>query len=157
MHWSHWFSHTMNFSLNSNPTVTTRWRWGSQTRARRRRKWSQAPNVLPEPPKKKRRTEKADITSMERIDSYMSNTYLGKMRAAGQIQKAPISRTFFEKTSERRRKRKARRQERRVIRIWLSLGFSLERKNSSGFDETIFLVLKTYLLVFALVSLFRNI
>ena len=39
MHWSHWFSHTMNFSLNSNPTVTTRWRWGSQTRARRR-KWS---------------------------------------------------------------------------------------------------------------------
>ena len=27
---------------------------------------------------------------MERIDSYMSNTYLGKMRAAGQIQKAPI-------------------------------------------------------------------
>ena len=87
-------------------------------------------------------------TSMERIDSYMSNTYLGKMRAAGQIQKASISKTFFEKN-----KRKAR----RVIRILLSLSFSLERKNSSGFDETIFLVLKRYLLVFALVSLFRNI
>ena len=119
---------------------------------------NEAPNVLPEPPKKKRKTKKADITSMERIDSYMSNTYLGKMRAAGQIQKAPISKTSSRKTSERRRKRrKARRQERRVIRIWLSLSFSLERKNSSGFDETIFLVLKRYLLVFALVSPFRNI
>ena len=83
-----------------------------------REEGSEAPIDLSEPPKKKRRTKKADITSMERIDSYMSNTYLGKMRAAGQIQKAPISRTFFEKTSERRRKRrKARRQERRVIRI----------------------------------------
>ena len=120
---------------------------------------NEAPNVLPEPLKKKRRTKKADITSMEWIDSYMSNTYFGRMRAAGQIQKAPISRTFFEKTSERRRKRrKARRQARRVmIRIWLSLSFSSEKKHSSGFDETIFLVLKRYLLVFALVSLFRNI
>ena len=56
---------------------------------------SEAPNVLPELPKKKRRTKKADTTSIERIDSYMTNTYLGKMRAAGQIQKASISRTFF--------------------------------------------------------------
>ena len=61
---------------------------------------------MPEPPKKKRRTEKADITSMERIDSYMSNTYLGKMRAAGQIQKAPISRTFFEKNKRKKKKKK---------------------------------------------------
>jgi len=60
-----------------------------------REEGSEAPIDLPEPPKKKRRTKKADITSMERIDSYMSNTYLGKMRAAGQIQKASISRTFF--------------------------------------------------------------
>ena len=59
---------------------------------------------MPEPPKKKRRTKKADITSMERIDSYMSNTYLGKMRAAGQIQKAPISRTFFEKNKRKKKK-----------------------------------------------------
>ena len=42
---------------------------------------SEAPNVLPEPPKKKRRTKKTDITSMERIDSYMSNTYLGRIYA----------------------------------------------------------------------------
>jgi hypothetical protein len=61
---------------------------------------------LPEPPKKKRRTKKAGITSMERIDSYMSNTYLGKMRAAGQIQKAPISRTFFEKNKRKKKKKK---------------------------------------------------
>ena len=58
---------------------------------------SEAPNVLPEPPKKKRRTKKTDITSMERIDSYMSNTYLGRMLETGQIQKAPVSKTFFEK------------------------------------------------------------
>ena len=58
---------------------------------------SEAPNVLPEPPTKKRRTKKTDITWMERIDSYMSNTYLGRMRATGQIQKAPVSKTFFER------------------------------------------------------------
>ena len=67
---------------------------------------SEAPNVLPEPPKKKRRTKKTDITSMERIDSYMSSTYLGRMRAAGQIQKAPISKTFFEKNKRNKKKKK---------------------------------------------------
>ena len=69
---------------------------------------NEAPNVLPEPLKKKRRTKKFDITSMERIDSFMSNTYLGKMRAAGQIQKAPgpISRTFFEKNKRKKKKKK---------------------------------------------------
>ena len=36
----------------------------------------------------------------------MSNTYLGKMRAAGQIQKAPISRTFFEKNKRKKKKKK---------------------------------------------------
>ena len=39
---------------------------------------NEAPNVLPEPLKKKRRTKKFDITSMERIDSFMSNTYLDR-------------------------------------------------------------------------------
>ena len=34
----------------------------------------------------------------------MSNTYLGKMRTAGQIQKAPISRTFFEKNKRKKKK-----------------------------------------------------
>ena len=163
-------AYEMSFSqwidLIDSPTLWTfHWiripRWQHVEDAEVKLEWekeNEAPNVLPEPPKKKRRTKKADITSMERIDSFMSNTYLGKMRAVGQIQKAPISRTFFEKTSERSRKRnKARRQERRVIRIWLRSSSSLERKNSSGFDETIFLVLKRYLLVFALVSLFRNI
>ena len=56
---------------------------------------NEAPNVLPEPPKKKRKTKKADITSMERIDSYMSNTYLGRMRVAGQIQKASMKQNFL--------------------------------------------------------------
>ena len=36
----------------------------------------------------------------------MSNTYLGKMRAAGQIQKASISRTFFEKNKRKKKKKK---------------------------------------------------
>ena len=43
---------------------------------------------------------------MERIDSYMSSTYLGRMRAAGQIQKAPISKTFFEKNKRNKKKKK---------------------------------------------------
>ena len=66
---------------------------------------------MPEPPKKKRKTKKADITSMERIDSYMSNTYLGKMCAAGQIQKAPISKTFFEKKQAKEEEEKEERRE----------------------------------------------
>ena len=64
---------------------------------------SEVPNVLPELPKKKRRTKKTDITSMERIDRYMSNTYLGRMCAAAQIQKAPISKTFFEKNKRKKK------------------------------------------------------
>ena len=43
---------------------------------------------------------------MERIDSYMSNTYLGRMRATGQIQKAPVSKTFFEKNNWKKKKKK---------------------------------------------------
>ena len=63
------------------------------------------PPELPQPPKKKRRTEKQDATSQQRIDSYMSNTFLGRMRATGQFKEAPVSKVFFSDT-----KRKARKQ-----------------------------------------------
>ena len=69
---------------------------------------NEAPNVLPEPLKKKRRTKKFDITSMERIDSFMSNTYLGKMRAAGQIQKAPIAEPSSRKQAKEEEKEESR-------------------------------------------------
>ena len=82
----------MTFLLNSNPKFVQ----DAEVKLEREEE-SEAPNILPEPPTKKRRTKKTDITSMERIDSYMSNTYLGRMRATGQIQKAPVSKTFFEK------------------------------------------------------------
>ena len=36
----------------------------------------------------------------------MSNTYLGRMRATGQIQKAPVSKTFFENNKRKRKKKK---------------------------------------------------
>ena len=92
----------MNFSLNLNPKFVQHceeWNLlGEDAEVKlEREEESEVPNVLPEPPKKKRRTKKTIITSMERIDSYMSNTYLGRMRAAGQIQKTPVSKTFFEK------------------------------------------------------------
>ena len=51
---------------------------------------------LPQLPKKKRRTEKHDATSQQRIDSYMSNTILGRMRATEQLKEAPVSKGFFE-------------------------------------------------------------
>ena len=72
---------------------------------------------------------------MERIDSYMSNTYLGKMRAAGQIQKAPISRTFFEK-NKRKKKKKKKGAKTRAKSDWnlTQLKFLIGKKNSSGFD-----------------------
>ena len=88
----------------------------------------------------------------------MSNTYLGKMRAAGQIQKAPISRTFFEKNKRKKKKKKnGAKTGAKSDSNLTQLKFLIGKKNSSGFDETIFLVLKRYLLVFALVSLFKNI
>ena len=64
-----------------------------------------------EPPKKKRRTTKADVTSMERIDSYMSNTYLGKMRAAGELKSAPVSKNFFERAKKKKKKKKGAKTE----------------------------------------------
>ena len=72
---------------------------------------NEAPNVLPEFHKKKRRTKKAEITSMERIDSCMSNTYLGKMRAAGQIQKASISRTSGTRKQAKEEEKEERRED----------------------------------------------
>ena len=64
------------------------------------------PPELPQPPKKKRRTEKQDATSQQRIDSYMSNTFLGRMRATEQLKEAPVSEVFFLSDT----KRKARKQ-----------------------------------------------
>ena len=54
------------------------------------------------------RTKKTDITSIERINSYMGNSYLGRMRAAGQIQKEPINKTFFEKNKRKKKKKGAK-------------------------------------------------
>ena len=59
------------------------------------------PPELPQPPKKKRRTEKQDATSQQRIDSYMSNTFLGRMRATGQLKEAPVSKGFIERYKKR--------------------------------------------------------
>ena len=69
------------------------------------------PPELPQPPKKKRRTEKQDATSQQRIDSYMSNTFLGRMRATGQLKEAPVSKDFFLNDTKRktRNQRKASR------------------------------------------------
>ena len=64
------------------------------------------PPELPQPPKKKRRTEKQDATSQQRIDSYMSNTFLGRMRATGQLKEAPVSKVFFERYKKKSKKAK---------------------------------------------------
>ena len=63
------------------------------------------------------------------------------MRAADQIQKAPIRKTFFEKN--KRKKKKKKKGAKTGVKsddlnlTQLTVSFSLERKNSSGFDETI--------------------
>ena len=62
------------------------------------------PPELRQPPKKKRRTEKQDATSQQRIDSYMSNTFLGRMRATGQLKEAPVSKGFFERYKKKSKK-----------------------------------------------------
>ena len=64
------------------------------------------PPELPQPPKKKRRTEKQDATSQQRIDSYMSNTFLGRMRVTGQLKEAPVSKGFFERYKKKSKKAK---------------------------------------------------
>ena len=64
------------------------------------------PPELPQPPKKKRRTEKQDATSQQRIDSYMSNTFLGRMRATGQLKEAPVSKGFFSDTRKSKKAKK---------------------------------------------------
>ena len=40
---------------------------------------------------------KNNTTSQQRIDSYVSNTYLGRMQAIGQFKEAPVSKGFFER------------------------------------------------------------
>ena len=64
------------------------------------------PPEFPQPPKKKRRSKKQDATSQQRIESYMSNTFLGRMRANGQLKESPVSKGFFLSDT----KRKARKQ-----------------------------------------------
>ena len=64
------------------------------------------PPELPQPPKKKRRTEKQDATSQQRIDGYMSNTFLGRIRATGQLKEAPVSKFFFERYKKKSKKAK---------------------------------------------------
>ena len=70
-----------------------------------------------DPPKKKRRTEKADVTSMQRIDSYMSNTHLGRMRASGQLKQAPISKAFFEQAKRKKKKKKGVKSEKNLTQL----------------------------------------
>ena len=64
------------------------------------------PPELSQPPKKKRRTEKQDATSQQRIDSYMSNTFIGRMRATGQLKEAPVGKGFFERYKKKSKKAK---------------------------------------------------
>ena len=69
------------------------------------------PPELPQPPKKKRRTEKQDATSQQRIDSYMSNTFLGRMQATGQLKEVPVSKGFFWAIQKEKQESKERRQD----------------------------------------------
>ena len=64
------------------------------------------PPELPQSPKKKLRTEKQDATSQQRVDCYMSNTFLGRMRATGQLKEAPVSKVFFERYKKKSKKAK---------------------------------------------------
>ena len=64
------------------------------------------PPELPQPPKKKRRTEKQDATSQQRIDSYMRNTFLGRIQATGQLKEAPVSKGVFERYKKKIKKKK---------------------------------------------------
>ena len=64
------------------------------------------PPELPQRPKKKRRTQKQDATSQQRIESYMSNTFLGRMRGTGQFKEAPVSKGFFERYKKKSKKAK---------------------------------------------------
>ena len=67
---------------------------------------NEAPNVLPEPLKKKRRTKKFDITSMERIDSFMSNTYLGNMRGRSDLESTYKQNLLRENKRKKKKKKK---------------------------------------------------
>ena len=42
----------------------------------------------------------------QNIESYMSNTFLGRMRATGQLKEAPVSKGFFERYKKKSKKAK---------------------------------------------------
>ena len=46
------------------------------------------------------------VSVRQRIDSYMSNTFLGRMRATGQLKEAPVSKGFFERYKKKSKKAK---------------------------------------------------
>ena len=52
---------------------------------------------LPVPKKKKRRTAKKAPLGCERIESFAKNTELGKLRLAGSIKSAPITKSLYTK------------------------------------------------------------
>ena len=151
MHWSHWFSHISTFHWIRIPNCFSIVKSGTFSLKMRKSNSSENKKVkcLMFCPRLQRKSETPWNESKATWATLISDACARQVRSRKHLLYAkPSSR----KTSERRRKRrKVRRQARRVIRIWLNLSFSLERKSSSGFEETIFLVLKRYLLVFALV------
>ena len=58
------------------------------------------------PTASKKEAANEDATSQQRIDSYMSNTFLGRMRATGQLKEAPVSKGFFERYKKKSKKAK---------------------------------------------------
>ena len=78
-----------------------------------------------EPPKKKRWTEKADVTSMQRIN--ISNTHLGWMRASGQLKQAPISKAFFEQAKREKKKKKKGMKSKKTEKNLTQLKFLVEK------------------------------
>ena len=58
------------------------------------------------PPKKKLRMEKQKATFQQRIDSYMSSIYLGRMRASGQCEGGTSEQGLFKRYKVKSRKQK---------------------------------------------------
>ena len=87
------------------------------------------PPALPHPPKKKLRREKQKATSQQRIDSYMSNIYLRRMRASGQCERGTSEQGLF-----KRYKVKSRKQ-RMESRSKLRKKAIRSRSNSNFFSE----------------------
>ena len=53
------------------------------------------------PKKKKRKTAKKVVLGCELIDSFAENTELGKLRLAGNISSAPITKTLYKKINSK--------------------------------------------------------